>query len=64
MIIFQSLKCFAVYFSMEFLFRYLKTFPLKWARVQIRTQWGVYCMLTCAYDGGGGQIDVILVRTY
>ena len=35
--------------------------------VLVRTQWGgggAHCMRTCAYNRGGGQVFVILVRRY
>ena len=69
MIIFLSLKCFAVFFFMELLIGCFITFLLD-IREGGQMRLSMYAMeghskCTCVYDEGrGGQILAILVHTY
>ena len=70
MIIFLSVKCFAVFFFMKLLIGYLKRFPLEMGKGQMGKN--MYAMKgeglskhTSVFDDGErGQIFTILVFTY
>ena len=65
MIIFPSLKCFTVFFSMELLIGYLKTYPLEGGQMGKSTYaMGGGSKRKCAHDGEEDRISAILMRMY